>query len=189
MAENIIEQIYVQRMAELIKLCDILLSGNIIEGLEAEDVVQRVFIRAWEKKEQLANHESPIGWFRNACVKECHALRNRKHRRGIILGWPMPLTDDISIDDQSDAILRWLNKMEADELLQELQSLLSPLETQVYQHYYIEDKSARETAESLQIKVGTVNDAARRIRNKASKLKIGALIFILCPILEFLRRK
>ena len=189
MSENPIEQIYTERLSELIKLCRIILSGEMIEGLEAEDVVHRVFIRAWEKKEQLSIHENPMGWFRSACVKECQALRNRKLRRQRILGFPVPLTDTISADSQSDAILRWLNKMDADDILQELHSKLTPFEKQVFRHYYAEDMSAQETAEIIGVKVTAVNDAARRIRSKASKLSLGIYIFLFCPIWEFLRRK
>lgn len=189
MSINPIEQIFEEHLKELIKICDIALAGEIIEGLEAEDVVQRVFIRAWEKKEQILEHENPMGWFRCACVKECQALRNRKARRRNILGWPVPLTDNIATDAQSDAVLRWLTKMEADDVLQELQNALTSLEQQVYEHYYVEDKSAQETADSLHMKLSTVNDAARRIRNKASRMQLGIFIFLLCPFFDLLRRK
>lgn len=189
MSGNPIEQIYTERLSELIKLCRIILSGAMIEGLEAEDVVHRVFVRAWEKKEQLIAHEHPMGWFRSACVKECQALRNRKLRRQKILGIPVPLTDTISADSQSDAILRWLNRMDVDDILQELHSTLTPLEKKVFKHYYAEDMSAQKTAEIMNVKVAAVNDAARRIRSKASKLNLGVYIFLLCPIWEFLRRK
>ena len=189
MTENPITQIYSERLKDLVKLCDMMLSGEAIEGLSAEDVVQRVFIRAWEKKEKLAEHENPMGWFRCACVKECQALQHKRIRRQMILGWPVPLTENVSIDEQADAVLRWLHKMETVEILQELQEKLTPLEKRVYEQYYVADRSARETAAVLDLKVSTVNDAARRIREKATKMQLGIFILLLCPILEILRRK
>ncbi len=188
MTENSLEAIYQEHLKYLIKVCDIALAGETIDGIGAEDLVHRVFVRAIEKQDKLTGHENLLGWFVSACVKECKAVRTRRGRRQRILGRPVPLEENMTMEEQYDAILRWLNQVEASELLEELKCALSPLEERVYVHYYEQNKTARETADALNLKVNAVNDAARRIRSKAANLKVGTFIFLLCPIFEFLRR-
>ena len=120
-----------------------------------------------------------MGWFVDACKKECNVLlrRNKCQRRK--LGLSVPLVDEMSLNRQQDIILRWLNEMEAKEILAELANQLTPLEKQVYELYYVQDMTARNTAEKLHEKVNTVNDAARRIQKKALKIFHGLLMMIL----------
>ena len=103
------------------------------------------------------------------------------------LGWSVPLADDIAMEEQQDAILRWLNHMEAVEFLDELVSELTPLEKSVYDLYYIQERSAKDTASALDLKVNAVNDAARRIRKRATAVKNSIFIFFISPILALIR--
>lgn len=148
-------------------------------GIDPEDVVQKVVLRAWEKRHKLTQHPNLMGWFVDACKKECNAQlrRNKCQRRK--LGVSVPLEDEMLLDRQQDIILRWLNEMEAKELLAELINQLTPLEKRVYELYYEQDMTARNTAEKLHEKVNAVNDAARRIRKKALRIYQGLLKMIL----------
>lgn len=95
------------------------------------------------------------------------------------VGASVPLADELLLDRQQDIILRWLNEMEAKEILAELADQLTPLEKRVYELYYVQDMTACNTAETLHEKMNTVNDAARRIRKKAFKIYQGLLMMIL----------
>ncbi len=186
MVENSIEEIYQEKSKELVRFCEIMLYNQMVSGVDAEDIVQRVVVKALEKRDQLATHQNLWGWFLNACAKECAMhLRTDSYRRKYT-GWPVPLTDTIPIDEQQDILLRWMNQMEAQELLDELQKNLTPLEQEVYEHYYVQEKTAKETADALNLKVNAVNDAARRIRKRASFLRGDIFIFVLSPILKLL---
>ena len=79
-------------------------------------------------------------------------------------------------EKQQDELIQWLRKSEMNELLEELQARLTPLEKSVYHQYYEEDNSAADTADTLGIKRNTVNDAARRIRKKAAGLLFVTLL-------------
>lgn len=83
------------------------------------------------------------------------------------------------LDRQQDIILRWLNEMEAKEIHVELAGQLTPLEKRVFELYYVQEMTARNTAETLHNKVNTVNDAARRIRKKVLRIFQGLLMMIL----------
>lgn len=154
--------------------------------MDAEDIVQRVAVKAWEKQHQLITHPNLMGWFLNACVKECGMLMREDRYQQKHMGWSVPLVEEIAMDEQQDAILRWLNHMEAMEFLDELLSDLTPLEKSVYEHYYVQKKSAKDTAAELDLKVNTVNDAARRIRKRASNMRNSIFIFFISPILVFI---
>lgn len=186
MAENLIENFYQEKSKELVRFCEIILHGQMINGVDAEDIVQKVVEIAWEKREKLAVHPNLLGWFLNACAKECCTLLRKNKYQQKHTGWPVPLSDDIPMDECQDVFLRWLSQTEEKELLSELESQMTPLEQMVYEQYYMQEKSARETAEALKLKVNAVNDAARRIRSRASKMSFGIFIFSLSPIFEFI---
>ncbi len=184
MNENSMEDFYQDKAKELVRFCEIMLHRQTINGVDAEDIVQKVVIIAWEKREKLAAHQNLWGWFLNACEKECCTLLRKNKYQQKHAGWPVPLTDDIAMDECQDVLLRWLSQTEEQELLSELESQMTPLEQMVYEQYYVQEKSARETAEALHLKVNAVNDAARRIRMKASKMSFGIFIFSLSPIFD-----
>lgn len=178
-AENVIEKFYREESKELVRLCRVMLYMRGLADVDPEDIVQKVVLRAWEKRQKLTQHPNLMGWFVDACKKECNALlrRNKCQRRK--LGLSVPLANEMPLDRQQDIILRWLNKMEAKEILVELACQLTPLERRVFELYYAQDMTARETAEFLHIKVNAVNDAARRIRKKALRIYQGLLMMIL----------
>ena len=181
-----IDTFYREKSGELVRFCEVLLHYRTVRGVDAEDIVQRVVVKACEKQNQLAEHPNLMGWFLNACVKECGMLIREGRYQQKHLGWSVPLADDIAVDEQQDAILRWLSHMEVAEFLDELVGELTPLEKSVFDLYYVQDKSAKDTATALELKVNTVNDAARRIRKRASTMKESIFIFFISPILAFI---
>lgn len=178
-AENVIEQFYREKSQELVRLCRVILYMRGLADVDPEDVVQKVVLRAWEKRLKLTQHPNLMGWFVDACKKECNALLRRNKCQHRKLGLSVPLADEMPLNRQQDIILRWLNEMEAEEILAKLINQLTPLEKRVYELYYVQEMTARNTAETLHKKVNTVNDAARRIRKKALKIFQGLLMMIL----------
>lgn len=183
--QDVISKFYEQNSGELVRFCEVILHNRTISGADAEDIVQKVVVRAWEKRQRLATHPNLMGWFLDACRKECATLMRKDGYQRKHMGWPVPLSENMSADEQQDAILRWLNHREATDFLSELINKLTPLEQSVYEQYYVQEKSAKETADALDLKMNTVNDAARRIRKKASALRNDMYIFLTSPIFKF----
>lgn len=183
--ENLIDEFYARKSGELVRICDTALHRRNLRGVDAEDIVQKVTVKAWEKRRQLATHPNLMGWFVDACDKECSMLIRKDSYQRKHMGWVVPLTDNIAMDEQKDVIIRWLSHMDAEEFLSELINNMTPLEKSVYEQYYVQEKSARETAEILGLKLNTVNDAARRIRKKASSMRNFTFILFLNPIFKF----
>ena len=120
MSESEITDVYNKMLEDLVRLCRILLNYQMIHGVDAEDIVQRVVLRALEKKEQMANHKNLYGWFVNACKLECITLARRSRIERRRLGISLPLEPEILIEKQQDELIQWLRKSEMNELLEEL---------------------------------------------------------------------
>lgn len=114
MSESEITDVYNKMLEDLVRLCRILLNYQMIHGVDAEDIVQRVVLRALEKKEQLANHKNLYGWFVNACKLECITLARRSRIERRRLGISLPLEPEILIEKQQDELIQWAAK-ERDE--------------------------------------------------------------------------
>lgn len=182
--DNLIDEFYRNKSGELVRFCRVTLYYQMIDGVDAEDIVQKVVIKAWEKRRQLASHPNLMGWFLNACTKECRALFREDSYRRKHMGCAVPLSDSIATSEQQDVILRWMAHQETTEFLSDVEKSLTPLERSVYEQYYVQGKAAKEAAEALDLKVGTVNDAARRIRKKATTIRYDIFIFLFTPILR-----
>lgn len=180
--EHWIDQLYQEKSRELVRFCEVILHRRMVNGVDAEDVVQQVVVKAWEKRDNLASHPNLLGWFYDACAKECLMLMRREGYQHKHMGWAVPLSENMTTDEQQDTILRWLNFMEAVEFLDELKGGLTPLEQSVYEAYYVQGKSAKDAADALGIKVNAVNDAARRIRRRAGAMRYAIFIFLISPI-------
>lgn len=175
MDESQITEVYSRMLEDLIRLCRILLNYEMIQGIEAEDVVQRVVLRALEQKGRLAKQKNLYAWFVKACRLECSTLCRRSRIERRKLGVSQPLKPEI--EKQQDELIQWLRQREMHELLDTLKERLTPLEKSVYHYYYEQDQSAADVAQTLHIKQNAVNDAARRIRKKASGILFALLLF------------
>ena len=182
MMENLIDEFYQEKSKELVRFCEVILHHRMVNGVDAEDIVQKVVVKAWEKRNKLAAHPNLMGWFYDACEKECLMLMRKEGYQHKHMGWSVPLSENMTVDEQQDTILRWLNHMEAVEFLTELKDGLTPLEQSVYEAYYVQGKSAKDASDALGIKVNTVNDAARRIRRRAAAMRNVTFIFLISPI-------
>lgn len=184
MVENSIDEFYQEKSTELVRFCEVILHHRMVNGVDAEDIVQKVVTKAWEKRLKLATHPNLMGWFFDACEKECLMLMRKEGYQHKHMGWSVPLSENMTMDEQQDTILRWLNHMEATEFLAELKDGLTPLEQSVYEEYYVQEKSAKDTAETLNLKVNAVNDAVRRIRRRAAVKRHVIFLFLISPIFK-----
>ncbi len=182
MVENSIDEFYQEKSKELVRFCEVILHHRMVNGVDAEDIVQKVVVKAWEKRNKLAAHPNLMGWFYDACEKECLMLMRKEGYQHKHMGRSVPLSENMTVDEQQDTILRWLNHKEAVEFLDELKDGLTPLEQSVYEAYYVQEKSAKDASDALGIKVNSVNDAARRIRRRAAAMRNISFILLISPI-------
>lgn len=176
MSEQKLIRIYTENHARLVSYCRSLLLHDPKYQSQAEEIVQEVYIAAWEQRETLAGHPNAVGWLMTSCKHRCQSMVRRDLNRRDILGRQVEYNEKLALLQQQDAILRWLDTMEAREQLAELQKQLTPLEQSVFDTYFVQGNSMKETAARLERKMDAVNDAVRRIRKKALRMD-WALLF------------
>lgn len=187
MDKSFVEMLYEQYLNDLLKYCEILLRYDPKYRQQAEDIVHDVFVVAIQKQDALMHHPNPYRWLAKTCWNKCYTLLRRDLKRRSIVGQQVEYIDGLSVEGQQDAIVRLLHRLDAEDYLDKLYEQLSPLEKAVYPVYFIEDKSLKETAEELGIKVEAINDAIRRIRKKAHRIEWIAFLMWSYPVLELLR--
>lgn len=176
MSEHTLVRIYTENHTRLVRYCrTLLLHDPKYQGL-AEEIVQEVYITAWEQRDTLAEHPNIIGWLMTCCKHRCQSIVRRDLNRRDILGQQVEYDEKVAISQQQDAILRWLENMDASERLAELQKMLTPLEQSVFDAYFVQGYTMKETASQLGRKMDTVNDAIRRIRKKALRMDWAILL-------------
>lgn len=112
-----VETIYENNMKDFVLLCNVLLHGQTIHSLGSEDIVQRVMLQAWEKKEKLEYHDNLIGWFVVACSKECKALYRRAYTERRNVGHAVELNENIIATPVQDRLLAGLARRKQSSFL------------------------------------------------------------------------
>ena len=182
MSKSVLERIYHERRNDLIRYCEALLLHDPKYRAQAEEIVQDAFMSAVAQWQQLQNHPNLIGWLMTTCRNKCQSMVRRDKNRRRITGMQVEYNDeddltssqhpgaDPAIARQQDALLRYLEATEAREKLDALHAQLSPLERKVYDEYFLQHATLKDTAQKLGVNPDAVNDALRRIRRKALKM-------------------
>lgn len=134
-----------------------------------EDCIQETFMKATANYEKLLTHESPTAWLLHVCYNELCSFprkyaRYRKHFAG------MAQIDVESAASDSDDLDRWIRQNDAIESIEMLYQALTPIEKNVFNDYYVDEKSMKETAFKHKTTENAVHSAAKRIRKKAKRL-------------------
>ena len=132
------------------------------EGDAAEDVLQDVFIRAWNQKDKLSEVQNLRGWLTRIAVNlSLNALRSRNRKREILLGDRASDEDDYPIqkalaDFSAPGPETELIRNSRMDTVRKLISELPPEKREVLQMIHQYDLSIQETSEKLGIPDGTV---------------------------------
>jgi RNA polymerase sigma-70 factor (ECF subfamily) len=126
----------------------------------AEDLVQETFVEAWRSLASQRDEERARGWlFQILRHRYSHFVRDKS--RG---GQPATL-EDHSPAASLGVVRHPLDTLAEKDSLQTALDTLSPIIRETFLMVFVEERTCRETAESLQIPLGTVLsrlDAARR---------------------------
>lgn len=130
----------------------------------AEDAVQEAFVAALQSLGQLRDAEAFPLWFRR--IVRTQAIRILRHRREL----PLPLDEG---DHQAVATQETpIRRIEREELARRVREALQTLpeaSRQAAELFYLDELSCAQTAETLQIPLGTVkrrlHDARRQLRD------------------------
>lgn len=125
---------------------------------EAYDVLQEVYLTAYEKIEILSDHDNPIGWLKQTAKYKTYHVFERKHKINEIL---------------TDENLMALNKKFEDDysglLTTDLKNILTEDEYKLFYDFYIKGFSLNELAAFRESTDQAVKSKLARIRRKARK--------------------
>lgn len=187
---SFVEDLYCNYLSALQQFCtQYLLSYPYCLG-NVDDYVQETFIKALKCQDKLRKHPNPYGWLVITCKNICNtAIRNNSCRRKII-GIPNSMNSyEKEIPDPQDDILRWLCQMDDRERIRSLTEKLTPQEYMVFQAYFFDNLSIKETAQKCGLTKNSVQGALQRIRQKARRSNTLIIFFITQFILWVLRTK
>jgi RNA polymerase sigma-70 factor (ECF subfamily) len=146
--------------------CMAFLLKDKLTHFDAEDVVQKSFIKAFKKLPELKDNTIFKSWLFQICLNTFRDLYVYKTRRGDNLKMSF-INDDYTLADHidklmndnelpSDKIEAKENKKEAKEIVPRILKMLKPCQAQVIKMHYYQGKQYKEISQELKIPIGTV---------------------------------
>lgn len=131
---------------------------------ELEDILQNVFLTAWQRRAQFRGDSSLKTWLTRIAINEC---RRRQRRQALFRKWwaslRPPPRPQAAADEQ-------LAQAETSQQVRAAMQRLTARQREVVVLFYLEDMSAREVAELLGLKTGTVEVRLNRARKRLAEL-------------------
>lgn len=144
--------------------------------VEAEELVQEVFVQVWEHRQSLKSELSFKSYLFTIALNHIRKYFNKKAislRYLESLQHDPELTDNETIHDDYESMLRQIN-----QLIEQM----PPRRREIFIKSKLEGKSSKEVAAELNISAGTVDnqvsEALRYIRSRLSNENIGMLLFV-----------
>jgi RNA polymerase sigma-70 factor (ECF subfamily) len=118
----------------------------------AEEILQDTFARAWQWRDTLDPDVSPLPWLHRVALNLCYSRLGRRRLRS------EPLADETSgvVRDPAAEPAESAERRELRQLVRERVAALPPNHRSVVVLYYLHDLSLRETADLLELRLGTV---------------------------------
>lgn len=150
---------------------------------EIEDCVIEAFEMAWNKYDQLKHHPCILGWLTQTVYNKIDNLRVRAStktsRQAVDIDDPAVM----QIEDKraQERLEAWYEQQEQREKIETILRMLSLNEKEIFEDYFIREKSAKEIQHASGGTLEGIRAAIRRIRKKARLVSQGK-IFIIVPI-------
>ena len=141
----------------------------------AEECVQETFERAMLRMNTLSRHQAPERWIMNTCRKITLSRRRKLLNRLRITGRPMPYEEMADALPAGDNVEEWVLRNDLFKRKQQLMDMLTEEERVVYRCYYEEDRSLKDSAETLNLPVNAVRGAIQRIKGKLMRIMLSIL--------------
>lgn len=154
----------------------------------AEDSVQIAFLTALKNPDSFNSSPNKYGWLAICCKNHIMSKLRQQKNRAEIVGMQVSFDECESVEDPTDAIIRWIDASASQEYINTICASLSSSEKKIFEDYYLRDCSLQETATRNGVTVGSVRGTVQRIRKKAKSIRnFSIILFIGQCIREFLR--
>lgn len=167
---------------EVYSACHRRIYGNLLKLVKSEEtareILQKVFIRLWEKRE-IIDPEQPVhAWLHRVAANMAidffrKAARDRKLKTHLI----------ITAEKKYSHVEEDLNQKQMQSILNEAVDKLSPRRKEIFKLIKMDGKSYKQVSQMLGISVSTINDhivkANHNIREQMGRMGINSIFLLL----------
>lgn len=166
--EQYIEALYVKHQLFLQSVCRKKVGNDASYNTLIEDSIQETFLLAYQCYDTLQAHPNVRAWLVKTCLNRLipHVQQQRRQKNAIAYNDAV-----LSVADQNSSMDDFVRTLDVERFKTKLVTTLTELEIQVFQLYFIDDKTMQETAMELNISMNQIRVAIRRIRQKAKVLQ------------------
>lgn len=136
--------------------------------LLADEVVQDVMLKIWQKAGQFDDQKASINTWIYTLTRNCRIDYLRKNGKHVSDIDPEPIWD--SLVDENENLLASVQLARQSSVLNEKLAKLSSDQRQILSKVYLEGKTQQETADELDIPLGTVKSRTRLALQRMSML-------------------
>lgn len=151
---------------------------------EIEDCVLETFEMAWRKYDQLKYHPCILGWLTQTLYNKidniCMRASTKTSRQAIDID--DPAVTQIEDRKAQKRLEEWYEQQEQREKIETILRMLSLNEREIFEDYFMREKSAKEIQQTNGGTIEGIRAAIRRIRKKA-RLAVREKLFIIFPFL------
>lgn len=149
---------------------------------EIEDCVIEAFEMAWSKYGQLKHHPCILGWLTQTVYNKIDNLRMRASTKMSRQAADIDDPAVMQIEDKraQKRLEEWYEQQEQREKIEMILKMLSLNEKEIFEDYFMCEKSAREIQQANGGTLEGIRAAIRRIRKEARLVEQGKNYFILC---------
>jgi RNA polymerase sigma-70 factor, ECF subfamily len=117
----------------------------------AEEILQDTFQRAWQRRMTLHTDVSPVPWLHRVALNLCYSRLGRRRLPSEPIGEGHSQVRDVAVEPAERAERQELRRIVRDGI-----ATLPPKHQSVVVLYYLHGMSLQETAELLELRLGTV---------------------------------
>ena len=147
-----------------------------------DDIVQEVLLKAVRDVDKLMAHENVVGWLKRSCEFSLRStLRKMRNSREI----PSDAVEKLEIKSEKELLKsfdNWSQSITVKEVQEAVCELFQEEDQQVFNDYFGNDMTMKETAEKNGMTTDKVRGKISRIRKKLKKYFQLTCIFLACTL-------
>lgn len=147
-----------------------------------DDIVQEVLLKAVRDVDKLMAHENVVGWLKRSCEFSLRStLRKMRNSREI----PSDAVEKLEIKSEKELLKsfdNWSQSITVKEVREAVCELFQEEDQQVFNDYFGNDMTMKETAEKNGMTTDKVRGKISRIRKKLKKFFQLTCIFLACTL-------
>ena len=147
-----------------------------------DDIVQEVLLKAVRDVDKLMAHENVVGWLKRSCEFSLRStLRKMRNSREI----PSDAVEKLEIKSEKELLKsfdNWSQSITVKEVREAVCELFKEEDQQVFNDYFGNDMTMKETAEKNGMTTDKVRGKISRIRKKLKKYFQLTCIFLACTL-------